>query len=192
MGYHLQEDTEEPTEPAPDPYQDQKVREALEMVRLRQNDPGAQSILDPMFRDRRSCTPAGIGRTGHCNVSVYDTGVTIVAEADNPRLIGVTMWGKTDITGVPFRDRILHQALEERRSGWVDYVWMTPEYNGICHKSAYFRLAEGTDGGRQIVVGGGLRIEASGPVIQDHTSRGGTGDRTRDGHPPVPVSMCGF
>lgn len=105
MGCHLQEDTEEPTEPAPDPYQDPKVREALEMVRLRQNDPGAQSILDPMFRDRRSCTPAGIGRTGHCNVSVYDT--------------GVTMRGKTDITGVPFRDRIVHQALE-KRSGWVD------------------------------------------------------------------------
>jgi len=153
MGCHLQEDTEKPTEPAPDPYQDPKVREALEMVRLRQNDPGAQSILDPMFRDRRSCTPAGIGRTGHCNVSVYDTGVTIVAEADNPRLIGVTTRGKTEITGVPFRDRIVHQALEER-SGWVDYVWMTPEYNGICHKSAYFRLVEGTDGGRQIVVGG--------------------------------------
>lgn len=86
-------------------------------------------------------------------VFVYDTDVTIVAEADNPRLIGVSMKGKTDIAGTPFRDLLTQTALSEG-SGWVDYVWMVPEENGIYEKSAYCRLVEGSDGNRYIVVSG--------------------------------------
>jgi polar amino acid transport system substrate-binding protein len=84
---------------------------------------------------------------------VYDTNVTIVAEADNPRLTGVNMKGKTDIAGTPFRDQIVTRALAER-TGWVDYIWMIPEENGIYYKSAYFRLTEGSDNKQYIVVSG--------------------------------------
>ena len=86
-------------------------------------------------------------------VFVYDTDVTIVAEADNPRLVGVNMKGKTDIAGTPFRDLITEKALSEG-SGWVDYIWMIPEKNGIYYKSAYCRLVEGSDGESYIVVSG--------------------------------------
>ncbi|WP_301663450.1 transporter substrate-binding domain-containing protein [Methanoculleus frigidifontis] len=86
-------------------------------------------------------------------VFVYDTNTTIVAEADNPRLIGVNMKGKTDIAGTPFRDQITERALAER-TGWVDYIWMIPEKNGIYCKSAYFRLVEGSDDNRYIVISG--------------------------------------
>ena len=84
---------------------------------------------------------------------VYDTNVTIVAEADNPRLIGVNMKGKTDIAGTPFRDRIVQRALAEG-SGWVDYIWMIPEENGIYYKSACFRLIKGSNNRDYIVVSG--------------------------------------
>ncbi|HUU75332.1 MAG TPA: transporter substrate-binding domain-containing protein [Methanoregulaceae archaeon] len=86
-------------------------------------------------------------------VFVYDTNVTIIAEADNPRLIGVNMVGKTDIAGTPFRDLIINKALAEG-TGWVDYIWMIPEENGIYQKSAYFRLVKGNNDNRYIVVSG--------------------------------------
>lgn len=86
-------------------------------------------------------------------VFVYDKNTTIVAEADNPRLIGVDMRGKTDIAGTPFRDQITQRAFAEG-SGWVDYVWMIPEETGIYNKSAYFRLAEGSDSRPYVVVSG--------------------------------------
>ncbi|MCQ1538109.1 transporter substrate-binding domain-containing protein [Methanocalculus taiwanensis] len=86
-------------------------------------------------------------------VFVYDTGLTIVAEADNPLLIGVNRKGKTDIAGTPYRDQIQQIALTDG-SGWVDYIWMIPEKTGIYQKSAYFRLVEGSDGNQYIVVSG--------------------------------------
>ncbi|WP_211531626.1 cache domain-containing protein [Methanocalculus chunghsingensis] len=98
-------------------------------------------------------------------VFVYDTNVTIVAEADNPRLIGVNMRGKTDIAGTPFRDQITDIALAEG-SGWVDYIWMIPEKNGIYHKSAYFKLIEGSDSNQYIVISG-LYTANPNPAHQD-------------------------
>lgn len=86
-------------------------------------------------------------------VFVYDTTVTIVAEADNPRLVGVQMTGKTDVAGTPFRDQIVESALVNG-TGWVDYIWMIPEENGVYYKSAFFRLVEGSDGEPYIVVSG--------------------------------------
>lgn len=98
-------------------------------------------------------------------VFVYDTNVTIVAEADNPRLIGVNMRGKTDIAGTPFRDQITDMALAEG-SGWVDYIWMIPDKNGIYHKSAYFKLTEGSDTSQYIVISG-LYTAYPDPAHQD-------------------------
>lgn len=91
--------------------------------------------------------------------------MTIVAEADNPRLIGVNMGGKTDIAGTPFRDQITETALTEG-SGWVDYIWMIPEKNGIYHKSAYFKLIEGSDTNQYIVISG-LYTANPNPAHQD-------------------------
>lgn len=86
-------------------------------------------------------------------VFVYDTNVTIVAEADNPRLVGVHMKGKTDVAGTPFRDQIVERALVEE-AGWADYIWMIPEENGVYYKSSYFRLVEGSDSRPYIVASG--------------------------------------
>ncbi|GAA5262705.1 cache domain-containing protein [Methanocalculus sp. MC3] len=98
-------------------------------------------------------------------VFVYDTNVTIVAEADNPRLVGENMRGKTDIVGTPFRDQITDIALTEG-SGWVDYKWMIPEMNGIYHKSVYFKLIEGSDTNQYIVISG-LYTANPNPAHQD-------------------------
>ncbi|MBP1927745.1 polar amino acid transport system substrate-binding protein [Methanolinea mesophila] len=86
-------------------------------------------------------------------VFVYDTNETIVAEADNPRLVGVNMRGKTDVAGTPFRDRITEKALTEG-TGWVDYIWVIPEESGVYYKSAYFRLIQGSDSKPYIVISG--------------------------------------
>jgi len=86
-------------------------------------------------------------------VFVYDTNVTIVAEADNPRLIGVNMKGKTDVAGTPFREQIVEKALAGG-TGWVDYIWMIPDRNGVYSKSAYFRRVEGSDSATYIVASG--------------------------------------
>jgi polar amino acid transport system substrate-binding protein len=86
-------------------------------------------------------------------VFVYNTNVTIIAEADNPRLVGVNMKGKTDIAGTAFRDQITDKAMTEG-TGWVDYVWMIPEENGMYRKSANFRLVNGSDQQQYIVISG--------------------------------------
>jgi polar amino acid transport system substrate-binding protein len=84
---------------------------------------------------------------------VYTPNVTIIAEADNPRLVGVNMKGKTDVAGTAFRDQITDNAMT-KGTGWVDYVWIIPEDNGIYHKSAYFRLVNGSDHQQYVVVSG--------------------------------------
>lgn len=112
-------------------------------------------------------------------VFVYDTGVTIVAEADRPRLIGVNMRGKTDIRGVPLRDRIVERPLAGG-SGWQDSAWMVPAQNGTYEKSAFFRLVEGTDGEQYIVVSGMYTPLPPGPVLPG------------DAWVHLPESMCGF
>ncbi|KUG14336.1 abc-type amino acid transport, signal transduction system, periplasmic component/domain [hydrocarbon metagenome] len=86
-------------------------------------------------------------------VFVYNPEVTLVAEADNPRLVGMDMRWRTDVAGTAFRNQIVGEALDGG-TGWVDYIWMIPEENGIYHKSAYFRLTEGSDGNQYIVASG--------------------------------------
>jgi polar amino acid transport system substrate-binding protein len=86
-------------------------------------------------------------------VFAYNPDVTIVAEADNPRLVGIDMRGKTDVAGTPFRDQIVEKALAEG-IGWVNYIWVIPEENGVYHKSAYFRLVRGSDSQPYIVASG--------------------------------------
>ena len=86
-------------------------------------------------------------------VFVYSPEVTLVAEADNPRLVGMDMRWRTDVAGTAFRNQIVGEALDAG-TGWVDYIWVIPEENGIYYKSAYFRLTEGSDGNQFIVASG--------------------------------------
>ncbi|HIH26510.1 MAG TPA: hypothetical protein HA256_00640, partial [Methanoregulaceae archaeon] len=57
--------------------------------------------------------------------------------------------------------QIVGEALDAG-TGWVDYIWMIPEENGIYHKSAYFRLTEGSDG-NQYIVASGMYLPCSEP-----------------------------
>lgn len=94
-------------------------------------------------------------------VFIYDTNVTLVAEADNPRLVGVNMRGRTDVAGTPFRDRIVKGAIADG-TGWSGYVWMVPEETGIYHKIAYFQRVVGSDSQSYIVASGVYTPCASG------------------------------
>ena len=75
-------------------------------------------------------------------VFVFDTNVTIVAQADNPRQVGVNFRGKTDVTGKPFRDEIVTGALRNG-SGWVDYVFSNPTETGVFAKTYLLPLTQG-------------------------------------------------
>jgi polar amino acid transport system substrate-binding protein len=86
-------------------------------------------------------------------VFVFDTNVTIVAQADNVRQVGVNFRDKTDVTGKPFRNEMVNGALLNG-SGWVDYVFSNPTETGLYYKTSYYRAATGSDGETYIVGSG--------------------------------------
>jgi polar amino acid transport system substrate-binding protein len=87
---------------------------------------------------------------------VYDTNVTVVANAVNPMVAGVNFKGKTDVTGRPFRDLIVSGALANS-TGWVEYVYMNPTQTNLYHKVAYYQLVLGSDGDNYIVCSGNYK-----------------------------------
>lgn len=89
-------------------------------------------------------------------VFVFDTNVTIVAQADNVRQVGVNLRGKTDVTGKPFRDEIVSGALRNG-SGWADYVFSNPTVTGLYAKTTYYRLTQGSDNKTYIVGSGNYK-----------------------------------
>lgn len=88
---------------------------------------------------------------------VYDTNLTIVANADNIQVVGENFKGKTDVTGKPFRDEILEGALKNG-TGWVDYVYMHPVQTNLYYKTTYYRLTQGSDGKSYIVCSGNFKL----------------------------------
>ncbi|HNQ26135.1 MAG TPA: transporter substrate-binding domain-containing protein [Methanoregulaceae archaeon] len=84
---------------------------------------------------------------------IFDRNVTLVAQAVNPGQVGTNLHGKTDVTGTPFRDRIVTGALQNG-SGWEEYVYMNPTDAGLYYKTSYYRIAEGSDGMTYIVGSG--------------------------------------
>lgn len=84
---------------------------------------------------------------------VFDRNVTLVAQAVNPGQVGTNFHGKTDVTGTPFRDRIVTGALQNG-SGWEEYVFMNPTDAGLYYKTSYYRVAKGSDGMVYIVGSG--------------------------------------
>ncbi|MBN1455801.1 MAG: transporter substrate-binding domain-containing protein [Methanomicrobia archaeon] len=83
-------------------------------------------------------------------IFVYDTNVTMVADADNIKLVGVTCSGKTDVTGKPFRDEIVAGALQNG-SGWVEYLYINPVETGLYLKKTYYQLIRGSDGQQYVI-----------------------------------------
>jgi polar amino acid transport system substrate-binding protein len=89
-------------------------------------------------------------------VFAYDAATTMVAHADNTRLIGVNFRGKVDVEGTPLHDRIRAGALENG-TGWVDYVYLHPTQPNLYYKSAYYRLTRGSDGNSYVVASGNYK-----------------------------------
>lgn len=89
-------------------------------------------------------------------VFVYDTNVTMVAHADNPTLVGQNYHNRTDVTGDPFRDRIVTGALKNT-TGWVDYVYTNPTDFNLFNKATFYRLAHGSNDRDYVVCAGTFR-----------------------------------
>lgn len=89
-------------------------------------------------------------------VFVYDTNMTLIANANNVQLVGTNFKGKTDVTGKPYRDEIYAGAMENG-TGWVDYVYMHPVQPNLYNKTTYFRLTRGSDGNSYIVCSGNYK-----------------------------------
>ena len=86
-------------------------------------------------------------------VFVYDTNATMVADADNIRLVGTNYRGKTDVIGTPLHDEIVDGA-QKNGTGWTEYVYMNQVQPNLNYKTAYYRLARGSDGNSYVVCSG--------------------------------------
>jgi polar amino acid transport system substrate-binding protein len=84
---------------------------------------------------------------------IYNSDVTEVANASNPAEVGRSLKGVPDIAGRLFRDNIVDGAIKNG-SGWEDYVFTMPGQIGLFYKSAYYKLAAGSDGKQYIVCSG--------------------------------------
>jgi polar amino acid transport system substrate-binding protein len=89
-------------------------------------------------------------------VFVYDADTTMVAHADNARLIGMNMRGKVDVAGTPLHDRI-HAGAFSAGAGWVDYIYMHPAQPNLYQKRAYYRRTTGSDGKPYVVASGNYK-----------------------------------
>lgn len=83
-------------------------------------------------------------------VFVYDSNVNMMAYAANPSVVGMNLRGKPDVMGNKFRDNIVDGALKNG-SGWVEYVYTWTGATGLYYKTAYYKLAKGSDGNQYAV-----------------------------------------
>ena len=86
-------------------------------------------------------------------VYVFDTGVTLIANAAQPSLAGTNFSGKVDASGKKFRDEIVTGAMKQG-SGIVTYTYSNPLETGIFYKEAYYTLVTGSDKKQYIVCAG--------------------------------------
>ena len=86
-------------------------------------------------------------------VFVFDTDLNVVAHAFKPQVVGKNVKGKPDVKGKKFRDEMLEVA-QKNGKGWVDYYFSNPKTKKVAHKTAYFELANGSDG-KNYIVGSG-------------------------------------
>jgi len=86
-------------------------------------------------------------------VFVYDTSVTVIANAAYPELAGTNFSGKPDVFGKKFRDEIVTGAMKQG-SGFVQYSHSNPVETGIFKKEVYYMLVTGSDKKQYIVCAG--------------------------------------
>ncbi|WP_181391441.1 cache domain-containing protein [Methanospirillum stamsii] len=86
-------------------------------------------------------------------VFVFDTNVTLLANAVNPQTVGTHYSGKPDAVGNMFRDNLTELALKEGK-GWITYVYSNPESLILYKKKSYVELCTDSDGVRYIVGSG--------------------------------------
>ena len=86
-------------------------------------------------------------------VYVFDTGVTLIANAAQPSLAGTNFSGKVDASGKKFRDEIVTGSMKQG-SGIVTYTYSNPLETGIFYKEAYYTLVTGSDKKQYIVCAG--------------------------------------
>lgn len=86
-------------------------------------------------------------------IFAFDSDLNVVAHAIKTKVIGKNVKGKPDIKGKKFRDEMLAKATKDG-SGWVDYYFMNPKTKVETHKTAYFELANGSDGNSYIIGSG--------------------------------------
>lgn len=104
----------------------------------------------PLFYD-----PAGPFLVKDTYVFVFDPqGVELVNPAF-PNLEGQSLLDRKDTQGKLLVREMLH-VVEERGSGWVDYMWPKPGDNASTQKSAYVRKARLDDG--WVLVGAGAYL----------------------------------
>ncbi|NLV27131.1 MAG: transporter substrate-binding domain-containing protein [Methanomicrobiales archaeon] len=89
-------------------------------------------------------------------VFAYDSDVTMIAHADNIRMVGTNYHNKTDVAGKPFRDMMVEGALIND-SGWEDYIYSNPVESGLFWKTTRYQLALGSDGKKYVVCSGMFR-----------------------------------
>lgn len=116
----------------------------------------AANAPDTLQRINRHEAPFRDPKDPGLYVFVYDMDTTMVAHADNDRIVGVNFKGKTDVAGTPLHDRI-HEGALKNGSGWVDYVYLHPTQPNLHHKSAYYRLVRGNDGNSYVVASGNYK-----------------------------------
>lgn len=90
-------------------------------------------------------------------IFVFDTDLNVVAHAIKTNVVGKNVKGKPDIKGKKFRDEMLEVAQKDGK-GWVDYYFSNPKTKKVAHKTAYFELANGSDG-KNYIVGSGKYFE---------------------------------
>lgn len=86
-------------------------------------------------------------------VFVFDTDVTLIANAVTSYNVGKNLSGTTDVFGTPFRDELVQGALQNG-TGWQSYVYSNPSSLGLFEKMSYYQLTTGSDGAAYVVGAG--------------------------------------
>lgn len=81
---------------------------------------------------------------------VLDEEGNLMAHSSRPELIGLNEMNRSDVSGKRFIEDIVEGALKHG-SGREDYIYSSPDMTGLYYKTAYYRLAMGSDGRGYIV-----------------------------------------
>jgi polar amino acid transport system substrate-binding protein len=81
---------------------------------------------------------------------VIDTKALVMAHSSRPGLVGFNEINRADVSGKRFIEAMVVGALKNGE-GLEDYIYSDPNKTGLYYKTAYYRLARGSDGQEYIV-----------------------------------------